>query len=135
MRHLIASEGLDGIVVDSAGTIGYHVGQPPDSRATEAAARRGIDLSGQSARRVRDADFRDFDYVLAMDRENHADLIARCPAGEAHKVSLFLGFAPELELDDVPDPYYGRSDGFEYVLDLIEEAARGLLEDIRPRLS
>lgn len=135
MRHLIASEGLDGIVVDSAGTIGYHVGQPPDSRATEAAARRGIDLSGQSARRVRDADFRDFDYVLAMDRENHADLIARCPAGEAHKVSLFLGFAPELGLDDVPDPYYGRSDGFEYVLDLIDEAARGLLEDIRPRLS
>ena len=60
---------------------------------------------------------------------------ARCPVGEAHKLSLFLGFAPQLGLDDVPDPYYGRSDGFEYVLDLIGEAARGLLEDIRPRLS
>ena len=135
MRHLIASEGLHGIVVDSAGTYGYHVGQPPDLRATEAAARRGIDISRQSARRVRDSDFRDFDYVLAMDRENHADLKARCPAGEAHKLGLFLGFAPQLGLDDVPDPYYGRSDGFEYVLDLIGEAARGLLEDIRPRLS
>jgi protein-tyrosine phosphatase len=131
-RALVAAEGLGAeIATDSAGTHGYHVGEPPDRRSAAAAAKRGIDLSGLRARKVRASDFDAFDLVLAMDR-GHADILRRlCPPGRAERVRLFLEFAPELGLSDVPDPYYGEGDGFERVLDMIEAGARGVLAHIR----
>lgn len=119
------------ILSDSAGTYAYHVGEPPDRRATEAAQRRGVDLTTQQARRVTPEDFEGFDYVLAMDSSNYDDLRAICGPGHVPKLRLFLDFAPGLGIDEVPDPYYGGTTGFERVLDLIEEAADGLLADIR----
>jgi protein-tyrosine phosphatase len=121
----------DHIQVDSAGTHAYHIGEPPDNRASETALRRGVDLSSQKARRVTPADFVEFDYVLAMDQSNYADLSAQCEPVHQPKLRLFLEFAPGLGIDEVPDPYYGGVTGFERVLDLIEEAAKGLLADIR----
>ncbi|MDT8387559.1 MAG: low molecular weight protein-tyrosine-phosphatase [Thiogranum sp.] len=122
------------IQIDSAGTHAYHVGNPPDERATQAAARRGIDLSPQRARRVEVADFERFDYLLAMDRSNLEDLLIECPEPHQQKLRLFLDFADQPSQQDVPDPYYGGPQGFERVLDLVEEAAQGLLQDIRSRL-
>jgi protein-tyrosine phosphatase len=121
----------DQIQVDSAGTHAYHIGEPPDARATAAALRRGVDLSQQKARRVVPEDFVEFDYVLAMDRSNYEDLSAQCEPGELSRLRLFLEFAPDLGVHEVPDPYYGGATGFERVLDLIDEAARGLLAEIR----
>lgn len=133
--RLIQEAQLDHLVdVDSAGTHAYHVGNPPDERATEAAARRGIDLRAQRARRVDVEDFARFDYVLAMDSSNRDDLLAICPAPHRNKIRLFLEFAERPAQSDVPDPYYGGLQGFERVLDLVEEAGRGLLLDIRSRL-
>ncbi len=132
--HLVEREGLaDQIEVDSAGTHAYHVDDPPDPRAQAAAAKRGVDLSLLRARRALQEDFQVFDYVLAMDRGNYAHLSALCPAGAEDKLRLFLSFAPELGEDEVPDPYYGGTAGFERVLDMIESAAEGLLADIRLR--
>jgi protein-tyrosine phosphatase len=123
------------IHIDSAGTHAYHVGEPPDARASEAASRRGIDLGRQRARRVAAPDFESFDYVVAMDRSNLEDLHSICPDAHREKLYLLLDFAPHLAQQDVPDPYYGGAQGFERVLDLVEEGARGLLEDIRRRLA
>ncbi|HEX8205452.1 MAG TPA: low molecular weight protein-tyrosine-phosphatase [Solirubrobacteraceae bacterium] len=127
MRHLVREAGLeDEIEIDSAGTGGWHVGAPPDERATEAARRRGIALEG-AARRFDPGDFDRFDLVLAMDSENLRDLRALAPDEEARsKVRLLRG--PGL---DVPDPYYGGPDGFDTVLDQVEEACRALLEEVR----
>ena len=131
-RDLLAREGWEQrVFVDSAGTHAYHVGNPPDERAQETAARRGIDLSRQRARRVLDTDFVEFDYVLAMDSSNYEDLSRICPAGYEDRLRLFLEFAPDLGRKDVPDPYYGGASGFERVLDMIEAASSGLLESIR----
>jgi len=132
---LLQDEGLiDLVQVDSAGTHAYHVGNPPDERAIAAALRRGIDLRSLRARVVLPADFEHFDYVLAMDRQNYRYLRTICPPGKEHKLRLFLEFAPHLGEKEVPDPYYGGESGFERVLDLVEEAAFGLLEEIRERL-
>jgi protein-tyrosine phosphatase len=130
MRHLVREAGLeDEIEIDSAGTGGWHVGSPPDERATEAAAGRGITLEG-AARRFAVENFDRFDLILAMDGENLRDLQALAPDEEARaKVRLLRG--PGL---DVPDPYYGGSRGFEDVLDQVEEACRALLEEIRTQL-
>jgi protein-tyrosine phosphatase len=122
------------IAIDSAGTHAYHVGNAPDARATEAAARRGIDLTVQRARRIDAADFAQFDYVLAMDRSNLEDLSAICPEHHRTKLRLFLEFADRPDVMEVPDPYYGGAQGFERVLDLVEQGARGLLAEIRSRL-
>lgn len=121
----------DRIVIDSAGTHAYHIGESPDARASQAALRRGIDLSSQRARRVSPADFEQFDYVLAMDSSNYADLSDLCSPEDSPKLRLFLEFASVPGTTEVPDPYYGGSTGFERVLDLIEEASVGLLESIR----
>lgn len=131
-RALVAAEGLAGhVATDSAGTHAYHVGEPPDGRSTAAALRRGIDLSDLRARKVRAGDYAEFDLVLAMDR-GHADILRRqCPADLAGRVRLFLDFAPDLGIKDVPDPYYGGGDGFERVLDMIEAGSAGLLSHIR----
>jgi protein-tyrosine phosphatase len=138
MRHLLREAGLDERVeLESAGTGSWHVGDPPDARATEAAARRGIVLDG-AARRVTRGDFERFDLVVAMDRENLAELRRLAPDEEARaKVRLLREFdpasagAPDL---DVPDPYYGGPRGFDDVLDLVEAACRGLLDEVRARL-
>ncbi|VAW81019.1 Low molecular weight protein tyrosine phosphatase [hydrothermal vent metagenome] len=123
----------DRVTTDSAGTHAYHVGKQPDRRATQAALQRGIDLSTQRARQVDPADFARFDYVLAMDNSNLDDLLSICPDEHRTKVRLFLDFA-ESGSSDVPDPYYGSGQGFERVLDLVEEGARGLLDDVRERM-
>ena len=131
-RALIDAERLgEAIAADSAGTHGYHVGDPPDTRSQAAAARRGIDLSGQRSRLFGVGDFENFDYVLAMDRMNYRTLSTTCPPSARGRLSLFLDFAPTLGLDEVPDPYYGADDGFEEVLDIVEAASLGLLAAIR----
>ncbi len=134
LRTLAAREAPElTIEVDSAGTAGYHVGEPPDSRTRQAAARRGYDLSGLHARIVEPGDFERFDLILAMDRENLQVLRRRAPPAAHERLRLFLEFAPEAGPEDVPDPYYGGPNGFEEVLDLIEAAARGLLAHLRQR--
>ncbi len=131
-RDLIAQHGLEGEVeTDSAGTHDYHVGEAPDSRSRAAARVRGIYIGGQSARQARRADFETFDYVLAMDRQNLGELRRIAPKGTDAMLALFLDFAPDAGVHDVPDPYYGGADGFEEVLDLVEAASRGLLAHIR----
>lgn len=134
-RHLVLDAGIredaaTGILCDSAGTIGYHVGDPPDARAVETAAQYGVDLSGQRARSVADRDFEIFDYILAMDEDNLAGLARRCPAEYRAKVGLFMDYAPALGLSEVPDPYYGGQDGFELCYKLVRAAAEGLLGKI-----
>jgi len=130
-RHLVAEAGMEArIQVDSAGTHAYHVGEPPDRRATAAAERRGFSLANIRARRVCGADFERFDYLLAMDRDN-LSLLRELSDPEYHdKIRLLLEFSSGRERE-VPDPYYGGATGFERVLDLVEEASRGLLETLR----
>ena len=133
-RKLVADAGLDQrIHVDSAGTHAYHSDEPPDRRAQAAAARRGFEMSTLRARRVTDDDFDVFDLILAMDRLNLATLQDRAPAGSVERIRLFLEFAESASIDEVPDPYYGGTAGFERVLDLVEDAAAGLLRDVRER--
>lgn len=132
--HKLRETGLhEHIEVDSAGTHAYHVGEPPDPRAQKTAQRRGISLDYIRARKAIAEDFDRFDYVLAMDRDNLSILADICPVGSEHKLQLFLSYASDLETDEVPDPYYGGPMGFERVLDMIEEAANGLLQDIQSR--
>jgi protein-tyrosine phosphatase len=119
------------IMIDSAGTHAYHLGEPPDPRAQTTARARGIDLTRLRARRAIAEDFERFDYVLAMDRDNYAILADICPPEMDHKLRLFMDFAPELGISEVPDPYYGGANGFERVFDMVEVAARGLLAEIR----
>ncbi len=134
-RKLVSEQGLGkAIEIDSVGTHAYHVGEPPDSRAQEAARRRGIDLSGLRGRAATRDDIVRFDYVLAMDAENHEALLEICPAEHRHKIRLLLDFAPQRPEREVPDPYFGGTAGFDRVLDMIEEAAKGLLEDVRRKL-
>jgi protein-tyrosine phosphatase len=135
MRGLLREAGLeDRIELDSAGTGGWHAGDPPDTRATAAARARGVVLDG-AARAVTAEDFERFDLLLAMDRENERDLLARAPDVEGRaKVRLLREFDPEAVAAgdlDVPDPYYGGARGFEHVLDLVEAACRGLLAEVR----
>ena len=132
-RHVVEKAELaDNFLIDSAGTHAYHVGEPADRRARAAAERRGISLAGIAARRVEPNDFEKFDYVLAMDRLNHVTLVDQADPQYHEKIRLFLEFGSSTE-DEVPDPYYGGSAGFERVLDLVEEASRGLLETLRSR--
>jgi len=117
--------------IDSAGTHGYHIGNPPDPRSTEFAAKRGVDLSPQRSRKVHAKDFEEFDHVLAMDADNLALLNDACPPHLRHKLGLFMQFAPHAGSDVVPDPYYGGADGFDRVLDYIEHASDGLIEVLK----
>lgn len=133
---LVKKEGLSNqIYIDSAGTHAYHIGESPDSRSADAARKRGINLDGQRARQVKEDDFSQFDYLLAMDKDNYWHLKKWCPPEQAHKLYLFLDFAPHLGVREVPDPYYGGDKGFEQVLDLVEAASVGLLADIRQHLN
>ena len=131
-RGLVRNAGLDQKVwTDSAGTQGWHVGNPPDSRSQAAAAIRGFELADLRARRVRTEDFIQFDYVVAMDDDHRETLLSMAPSDAQERVRMMLEFAPHLGLRDVPDPYYGGADGFEQVLDMIEAASAGLLGHIR----
>lgn len=135
MAHLLEREGLtDAVSIDSAGTGGWHVGSPPDERATSAAAGRGVLLQG-AARQLRAADFDDFDLLLCADSGNLREVRAIAPSGAARdKVRLLREFDPDAVAGgdlDIPDPYYGGARGFEDVLDLVERACIGLLEDLR----
>lgn len=126
-RQVVGSHGAgDRFLIESAGMGSWHVGEPPDARAQEAARRRGIDISAQRARRVADDDFQRFGLILAMDDSNRNGLLRLAPEPHQAKVRLFLEFAPGADRQDVPDPYYGELDGFEQVLDLIETASDGL---------
>ena len=132
LRTMIALEGLERrFELDSAGTHGYHEGEPPDLRTQEAAARRGYDLSRLRARQVRESDFIRFDLILAMDRNNLALLRRACPPEYREKLGLYLDYAEGIDVGEVPDPYYGGAEGFEHVLDLAEAAARGLIDRYR----
>jgi len=136
LRKLAAGAGLaHRIAVDSAGTHGYHVGEPPDARAQAHARRRGYDLSDLRARRFTREDFQAFDMILAMDREHHAILARLAPPSAGQKLRMMLEFARRPGGDEVPDPYYGGPDGFELVLDLIEDAAEGLLDHLKAELT
>lgn len=132
-RRHVAEAGLDDLFeIDSAGTHAYHVGEPPDRRAQEAATRRGFSLADIRARRVAAGDFERFHHIIAMDEDNLVMLHEQADATHREKIRLFLEFGsgPETE---VPDPYYGGATGFERVLDLVEDASRGLLERLRQR--
>jgi protein-tyrosine phosphatase len=134
LREIAAREAPElSIEVDSAGTAGYHIGDPPDHRSQEAARRRGYDMAPLRARIVETSDFERFDLILAMDENNYSILRQRAPVAYRERVRLFLEFAPDCGMDEVPDPYYGGPTGFEQVLDLVEEAARGLLSHLREK--
>lgn len=128
MRARLAAAGLR-VEVDSAGTHGYHVGDPPDARSQAHARRRGVDLSAQRARQLQADDFERFDWVLVMDEDNHARAAALCPPSRRDRLQLFLPHAlgPDAPRA-VPDPYYGGADGFETVLDLCEQACDALIQ-------
>ena len=141
-QHIVDKAGLsEQFFVDSAGTGAWHVGEPPDGRAQQAASERGYDLSTLRARQVNTEDFEIYDYILAMDKANLSDLKAACPALLHGKIHLFLSFSAlkeksraALEMKgetEVPDPYYGGEQGFSHVLDLAESAGLGLLEHIQ----
>jgi len=133
-REIITREAPElRVEIDSAGTAGYHIGEPPDARTRKAAQRRGYDMSALRARIVEPQDFARFDLILAMDRENLAVLTRRAPLEARDRVRLFMEFAPEAGSAEVPDPYYGGPNGFEEVLDLVEAASRGLLQHLRSR--
>ncbi len=130
-RHFVQEAGLvDRIKIDSAGTHAYHTNEPADRRASVAAERRGYSLANMRARRVSEEDFDEFDFIIAMDQLNHVTLVDQADAEYHDKIHLFLEFASGPE-DDVPDPYYGGAKGFERVLDLVEDASRGLLETLK----
>jgi protein-tyrosine phosphatase len=132
-EEIVRREGLEGeISVDSAGTHSYHIGAPPDERAQRSARRRGLDLGSQRARRIGAEDCENFDYVLTMDEENYRAVAALCRQSDT-KVRPFLDYAPDRAQTEVPDPFYGGPESFEHVLDLVEEASEGLLEEIKKK--
>lgn len=134
MRHAITKAGLSHVTLDSAGTGAWHVGEPPDPRSTRAAARRGYDLSELRARQFSVDDFRDFDLVIAMDRQNLAAIerLAKSHAGTVPPIRLLRSFDPTAgDLAEVPDPYAGGAAGFEEVLDICERACAGLVEHVK----
>jgi protein-tyrosine phosphatase len=134
MRKLVERAGLaDRVLIDSAGTGDWHVGEPRDARSTAVGKKRGTPLGG-AARQFQPGDFARFDQVLAMDRKNLRDLLALAPDDAARaKVSLLRSFDPGLVAgdDEVPDPYYGGLDGFDRVFDICEAACAGLLAHLR----
>lgn len=134
-QHAVRNAGLEAdIHIDSCGTADWHTGKAPDERSVAAARQRGIDLSALRARQFRASDLEAFDFVLVMDRQNLANVgdVWRQTGGTEPELFLNFGSSPH---DEVPDPYYGGVDGFEAVLDLIEEASLGLLATIRERVT
>jgi protein-tyrosine phosphatase len=134
-RQLVMDAGLLHLIeVDSAGTHAYHLGEAPDRRARETALERGVDIGDLRARRAQTEDFYLFDHIFAMDQDNFDCLSEICPQGMEGKLKLFMDYAPEFKLREVPDPYYGGQRGFDRVFDMLESAARGLLAEVVGRL-
>ncbi len=132
LRAFIQKNQLGGKVeVDSAGTHGYHVGEAPDARTQRAAMVRGYDLSQLRARKVACQDLDYFDLILAMDRTNLDNLQRMATPEQLPRIKLFMEYARNFEDDEVPDPYYGLGHGFDIVLDMVEDAAQGLIEEIK----
>ncbi|MCS6958665.1 MAG: low molecular weight protein-tyrosine-phosphatase [Pseudanabaenaceae cyanobacterium SKYGB_i_bin29] len=131
MNFLIKQRGLEGeIICDSAGTAGYHIGAPPDRRMQKAARARGIEMVG-SARQLEPMDLREYDLILAMDYSNYRDILSLDPQGKYHdKVRMMCSYCRQYKVREVPDPYYGGEEGFNYVLDLLLDACEGLLESL-----
>ncbi len=130
-RKAVREVGLERHVdIDSAGTHAYHVGSPPDPRAQQAVRQRGVDIGGLRGRKVKDADFEHYDYILAMDGDNLDNLLRRAPSQHHVKIRRLLSFSRRYPNLDVVDPYYGGPQGFEENLDMIEDAVQGLLRDI-----
>ena len=126
MRKLVEARDLS-IEIDSAGTAAYHIGKSPDARSQQVALKRGINMSGQRARKVAENDFYEFDFILAMDKANYRDLLTIKPSNASADVLLFLSEFGSMGYDEVPDPYYGGEQGFELVLDLLEDACEQFL--------
>ncbi|MGA1626046.1 MAG: low molecular weight protein-tyrosine-phosphatase, partial [Prochlorothrix sp.] len=135
MRHLVNEAGLgDQITCDSAGTSSYHIGSAPDRRMAAAAQRQGITLTG-AARQFVEADFEDFDLILAMDRENYSNILRLDRQNQyGDKVKMMCSFCRSHPDQEVPDPYYGGTEGFNYVIDLLRDACGGLLEEVKAQL-
>ena len=132
LGKMVADAGLSGrISVDSAGTHGYHVGEPPDRRSQQHAARRGYDLSAQRARQLSAQDFEQFDLLLIMDSANEQAASRIAPADQLHKMQRLTAFCRQHQSHEVPDPYYDGEQGFEKVLNVIEDACAGVLEQLR----
>ena len=130
-QSLVDEQGLEELIhVDSAGTHSYHIGSPPDLRSQATARSRGIELDGLRARRFVTTDFTDFDFLLGMDHDNLADMLALKPDDATARANLMLEFSSRFEQQEVPDPYFGE-DGFDQVFDMIDDATRGLLIEIR----
>jgi protein-tyrosine phosphatase len=134
LRHALQAAGLSGrVLVDSAGTHDYHIGDPPDRRSVATAQRYGVDLAELRARQVTKADFAAFDLILAMDDGHYRQLLRLCPPQYRDRVKLYLSYAPQFGRD-VPDPYYGKGDGFEKVWQMCQAVTDALVADIRSRL-
>lgn len=135
LRHFIRSHNLgDQVEVDSAGTHGYHVGEAPDSRTQRAAAARGYNLSQLRSRKVARQDLDYFDLILAMDKSNLDNLRRLADPEQQSRIKLFMDYARNFEDKEVPDPYYGLGHGFDLVLDMVEDASLGLIEEIKQQL-
>jgi protein-tyrosine phosphatase len=131
-EHAVKQAGLEDVIIsDSVGTHDYHIGEPPDERAQQAARKRGYDMSKLRARQVETKDFERFDYILAMDRDNLALLERKCPSQYRNKLALFCDFDEGHTGQEVPDPYFGGSKGFEQVLDMAEQVSDSLLAHIK----
>jgi len=136
VRQMLREKGLeDKVEVDSAGTHGYHVGEAPDQRTQRAAASRRYDLSEMRARKVAAQDLDYFDIILAMDHNNLSVLQRICPPEKHERLALFMSYSKNFDDDEVPDPYYGLGHGFDLVLDMVEDAANGLIESLQKRLT
>lgn len=130
-RHIAAQRGFSNhFKIGSAGLGSWHIGRPPDQRAQEAVRGMGIDISDIRARRVTSADFDGYDLILAMDRANRNALLRMAPAQHREKIKLFLTYAPNLSVQEVPDPFFGDADNFDYVCQLVDAACRGLLVNL-----
>jgi len=133
-RAAVDAAGLmDRIEIDSAGTISYHAGSPPDRRAQATAKKNGIDISHQRARQVRDDDFHTFNHILVMDHDNYRDLMARAAPEHHDRIELFMRYAPDHPYEEMPDPYYGEVNQFDLWFEAAQEAAAGLLDAIKAR--
>lgn len=131
-RHHVREQQLQQWVEhDSCGTAGYHIGSPPDRRAVAHAQGRGYAIHDLRARQISHTDFQHFDLILAADRDNLRNLQALCPPEQRHKLRLMLDFSEQYAGQEVPDPYYGGAEGFEQVLDMLEDMTRGLLRHLR----
>lgn len=136
-RHHVKTAGVDHLIeVDSAGTHAYHIGNPPDERSQRTAINRGYKMDDLRARAVELRDFEEFDYILAMDKENLHLLKQRSPRHHHDKIRLFMHYGVNYDGNtEVPDPYFGGHQGFELVLDMVEEASQGLLEHLRNHIN